>query len=250
MTGMEEITGYIHEVFGSFQGEGPYVGERHVFVRLSGCGLGCDYCDTQSSREVRKAALIEAGAGGGFVEAPNPLGVDAVVRAVMDLEPWPGFNSALCLTGGEPLEQPGFVKALLSALSGEFRVVLETNGTLPVALREVVGLVDVVSMDIKLPSVSGRGPLWHEHGLFLEGCRDREVVVKAVVSGQTPEEEVAKAAMLVAERAPDALLVLQPVTGRGREIGPGRLLELFREARGIVGRVRVIPQVHKIMGVK
>ncbi len=247
---MEELRGYIHEVFGSFQGEGSYVGERHIFVRLSGCALGCDYCDTEGSQEVRPAAHLEAGAGKGFVEAPNPLGVEAVVRAVLALEPWPGFNSALCITGGEPLEQPGFVKALLTALAGEFRVVLETNGTLPDALREVIGLVDVVSMDIKLPSVSGKGPLWREHGLFLETCREREVVVKAVVSGSTPLEEVARAAMLVAERAPDALLVLQPVTGHPDAAGPERMMEFFSEARGIVGRVRVIPQVHKIMGVK
>ncbi len=43
---------------------------------------------------------------------------------------------------------------------------------------------------------------------------------------------------------------VRPGAGVGRAVTAGRLLELFREARGIVERVRVIPQVHKIMGVK
>jgi 7-carboxy-7-deazaguanine synthase len=249
---MEELRGYVHEVFGSFQGEGPYVGERHVFVRLSGCALGCEYCDTPASRQVAEAAIVETGAGRGAVKTPNPLTVDAVVKAVLAQELWPGFNSALCITGGEPLEQAGFVKALLVSLSGEMKVMLETNGTLPEALAGLRGLVDLVSMDVKLPSVYGKGPLWSEHSLFLDECRESgaEVVVKAVVSGRTPVEEVAKAAMLVTERAKDALLILQPVTGAGPAITAEQLLMFYREARGITGRVRVIPQVHKIMGVK
>ncbi|MCD8490558.1 MAG: hypothetical protein LRY51_00895 [Geovibrio sp.] len=39
--------GSINEVFHSVQGEGLYAGARQLFVRLAGCSVGCDYCDTQ-----------------------------------------------------------------------------------------------------------------------------------------------------------------------------------------------------------
>jgi len=40
------ITAPITEIFSSFQGEGPHIGERQVFVRFSHCHLHCAYCDT------------------------------------------------------------------------------------------------------------------------------------------------------------------------------------------------------------
>ena len=43
---------YLSEVFSSIQGEGLYVGDRHLFVRFAGCNLNCQYCDTPDSRAV------------------------------------------------------------------------------------------------------------------------------------------------------------------------------------------------------
>ena len=40
------LTVNIKEIFSSIQGEGPYVGEKHVFVRFCKCNLACKYCDT------------------------------------------------------------------------------------------------------------------------------------------------------------------------------------------------------------
>lgn len=247
------IKGYVHEVFGSFQGEGPYMGERHVFVRLCCCNLDCRYCDSGESRLKLPKAYIEEGGVPGAVVLANPLTARTVVKAVLEQERIPGgFNSALSVTGGEPLEQPEFVKAILEALGGRMKVMLETNGTLPDALTEVKRLVDIVSMDIKLPSVTGFAGLWDRHRSFIQAAKGKEIIAKTVISQATPDVEVAMAARIMAEEAPEALLVLQPLTASGGlvEISGRRLLELYTVARGITGKVRVIPQVHRMMGVK
>lgn len=247
-----EARGYVSEVFGSFQGEGPFVGERHVFVRLCRCSLGCAYCDTPGSAAPASHASFEQGPGGAEVLSENPVPVQSVVEAALMQEPYPGFNAALCVTGGEPLEQTEFLESLLKALEGRFKVLLETNGLHAKEFSRLSGLVDVVSMDVKLPSVSGLGPLWERHAAFIGACGGKELVVKAVVSASTPAKEVVRAAGLVASGAPGSLLVIQPLTGPdGRpSVDGARLFTLYREARGITGNVRVIPQVHKIMGVR
>ncbi len=246
-----EAKGYVSEVFGSFQGEGPFVGERHVFVRFSRCSLGCAYCDTPGSAGPAPHARFERGPGGPEMLADNPVPAGPVVDAALSQEPYPGFNSALCVTGGEPLEQPEFLLALLKTLEGRFKVLLETNGLHAENFSGVSGLVDVVSMDVKLPSVSGLGPLWERHRQFIGVCGGKELVVKAVVSGGTPLDEVARAAKLAAE-APGAVFVIQPLTGPdGRpSVDGARLFEFYKEARGMTSNVRVIPQVHRMMGVR
>jgi len=244
---MKQVTGYISEVFGSFQGEGPRLGERHVFVRFCGCNLECGYCDTGYARVRQAEARMEEGAGKGVVSVPNPVSPERVVEAVLAQELRPGFNAALSLTGGEPLLQPEFMAALLGGLGGRLKALLETNGTLPEAFLSVSGLVDIVSMDIKLPSVTGQGMLWDAHGAFLDACRGKELVVKTVFSSSTPLEEVARAARLVAEKAPDAVFVLQPLSPIKGEV---RAFEYYEQARRFLRDVRVIPQTHKITGVK
>ncbi|MBI5696209.1 MAG: 7-carboxy-7-deazaguanine synthase QueE [Nitrospirae bacterium] len=246
------INGYVSEMFGSFQGEGPMVGERHLFLRLCCCNLRCQYCDTRDSLTEQPVARISAPDGSGVRSLPNPLRAEVVAELLDSMEPEPGHYYALTVTGGEPLEQPGFLVDILGLLDGRYRVVLETNGTLAGAFREVGHLVDVVSMDVKLPSVTGLGPLWDRHLAFLEECRHKELVVKAVFSEDTPVEEVGHAARLIAGYAPDAVFVLQPmsVSGAVRPQPEDRLLALYMEARRSLANVRVIPQVHKIMGVR
>lgn len=248
----ERMAGYITEVFGSFQGEGPRIGERHVFVRFSGCGLGCAYCDTRGAAGMSGVARVERGPGLGELMLPNPLSVDAVVDAVMAQEVFPGFNSFVSVTGGEPLEQPEFLHELLGAMGGRFRVLLETNGTRAAELSRVRGGLDVVSMDIKLPSATGLGPLWDEHAEFIEEAAGMELVVKVVVSASTTPDEVAKAAGLAAMHQPGAAFVIQPVTGKGglHGVTGDMLLSFYTEARGLLKDVRVIPQAHKILGVR
>ena len=52
---------YLSEIFSSIQGEGPYVGERHLFVRFSGCHRKCVFCDTNVERTESVVVEVEPG---------------------------------------------------------------------------------------------------------------------------------------------------------------------------------------------
>ena len=66
---------YVSEIFSSVQGEGPHVGERHLFIRFCGCHRACQFCDTVVERT--ETVVIEKIAGSGqFDQLPNPLSVE------------------------------------------------------------------------------------------------------------------------------------------------------------------------------
>ena len=114
------------EIFYSIQGESTFAGCPCVFIRLAGCNLDCRYCDTPAAR-----------AGG------REMSVDAVVTAVA------AYGCPLVeVTGGEPLLQDGVPELCRRLLADGRRVLLETNGTLP--LDAVDGRV-VRVMDVKTP---------------------------------------------------------------------------------------------------
>jgi organic radical activating enzyme len=97
------------ETFQSIQGEGRFIGYPVNFIRLAGCSMGCDFCDTD-------------------ILARESLTEDELV-ARMNSE----HSSVVVLTGGEPLEQN--IKPLVDALQlARYRVHLETNGALPIPL--------------------------------------------------------------------------------------------------------------------
>jgi organic radical activating enzyme len=100
---------WVQEVFYTLQGEGPFIGQPAVFVRLAGCNLACFWCDTEFESSTWRPAVTDLLAD---IKAKNTGNADLVV-----------------MTGGEPLRQNivPFVQALLDA---GYRVQLETNGTL------------------------------------------------------------------------------------------------------------------------
>ncbi len=96
------------EIFYSIQGEGTWSGTPAVFVRLAGCNLACEFCDTDYS--LKKLASI-----------------DDVVARVRELG---GDCPMVILTGGEPLAQSA-TPALIDALRRDGRRVhIESNGTI------------------------------------------------------------------------------------------------------------------------
>ncbi len=106
------------EIFYSIQGEGLWSGTPAVFVRLAGCNLACDFCDTDYSLK--------------FLAT-----VDRVVERVRELG---GDCPMVILTGGEPLAQAE-TPALIDALRRDGRRVhIESNGTLFTDLPEDVWL--------------------------------------------------------------------------------------------------------------
>jgi 7-carboxy-7-deazaguanine synthase len=124
----DEITNRlrISEIFHSIQGESLTSGERTVFVRLTGCPLRCQYCDTAYAFS------------GGTIKS-----MDAIIDEIKAF----GCNH-VCVTGGEPLAQKGCLKLLTSLCDLNYFVSLETSGALDISS---VDKRVMVVMDLKTP---------------------------------------------------------------------------------------------------
>ncbi len=251
------ITGRVVELFSGIQGEGLRVGERHLFLRLAGCAFGCAYCDQPEARARPETAAIERSAGArDFRRVSNPLAPAALTRLIRSLcAGRTGLHKVLAVTGGEPLHQVEFLCALLPRVRRRrLPAMLETNGVLPDALRALRGLIDIISMDLKLRSTTGRPMPMAAHARFLrEAVRSNaEVHVKVVVGSATTSKEMRRAARLVARVSRSVPVVLQPVTlirrGGPEPPPPDSLLALQETASAVLHDVRVIPQTHKLIG--
>lgn len=245
-------TASIEEIFASIQGEGPWAGQRHIFIRFRGCNIACRYCDTldASDRNDRELPCKVQAAPESLVSytVPCPLIPEQLTQLCTRLFiPGPG-RPVLSLTGGEPLLHQSFLHAWLPFIKKSAVIYLETNGIDHQAMTNLKEMVDVVSMDFKLPSATGLRPFWNEHEKFLSAARGTTLFAKAVVTSGTGEEDVLTAARLVSDHGPDIPLVLQPATGAHSP--QAELLIRFQNAAlGIVRDVRVIPQSHKILNV-
>lgn len=249
------------EIFSSVQGEGPDVGMSTLFVRLGHCDLRCRWCDSPHTWHAAAACRIETARGSGeFRSVPNPVPVAAVVEAAHVLEA--KRHRFVSLTGGEPLLQPEVVAVLARELGGLGPAIhLETHGLAAQALRAVLPAMDVVSMDWKLASDVRResdakgstpAPFHDAHEAFLAVAREApRVVVKIVVTDASQDEEIGEAVRRIARTAPDACLVLQPVTPHGAvrdRPSAARMLVLAQRAEHEHRDVRVIPQTHPTYG--
>ena len=113
----------INEIFHSLQGEADAVGYPTVFVRLTGCPLRCQYCDTEYA-----------------FHAGEWLDLETILETVR------GYGTEhVCVTGGEPLAQPNCLRLLERLCDLGLEVSLETSGALDIAAvdKRVSRVVDV-----------------------------------------------------------------------------------------------------------
>ena len=243
-------TGFVSEIFSGIQGEGLLVGERQVFVRFAGCNLRCSYCDTPASQTPTDSCRIEQTPGKrDFLTRSNPLTAEDVADYAVRLTHHSSLithHSAVVFTGGEPLVQPAFLARVASLLAGH-KIMLETNGSLPDALPEILPFIDIVSMDIKLPSVTGGPDLLQEHERFLLKAISRDVFVKIVLTADTSTDELLAAVGIIKSVDAKIPLVLQPVTGFEPPT-PSQVLDWQAQCLTLLSKVLVIPQCHKMMG--
>ena len=249
----------IAEIFSSVQGEGLYVGRRQIFVRFCGCNLNCRYCDTdvgqpfQAADEIPTKCLAEPAPGRPAVAHENPIAVDDLVEMVSRLNQPPALHQAISITGGEPLLHAGY---LLNAL-GPLRelglpIHLETNGALPDELERIADLIDVVAMDVKIESATGEPPRFDANRRFLAVAARREVFIKVVFGDGITDAEIDEIIGIAEAVEKPVPVILQPVTPRGGVAAPvpATMLAVQQKlaARGVDSRI--IPQVHRMLGVK
>ena len=127
MDNLNNTTLNITEIFYSLQGEAKEVGIPTVFVRLTGCPLRCNYCDTAYA-----------------FKGNNPLSIQHILDEVAQ------YNAQyVCVTGGEPMAQSNCLKLLDSLIVSGYNVSMETSGSIDIT--PVNSKVSIV-MDIKTPS--------------------------------------------------------------------------------------------------
>jgi len=224
----------ISEIFSSIQGEGIYAGHRQIFVRFTGCNIDCVFCDTKNPARVRL------------------FNVNQLLSRIKRLNASNGHHS-VSITGGEPLLQTEFLKEALDKIRDlGLKVYLETNGTLPDKLDEVLGFVDIIAMDIKLPTSTKSPGCWKKHEQFLKKAGAKEVFVKTVVTSETEPGDFARAVDLVKSQDRNIAFVIQPVTpvNGTKAVDIIRLLRYHKQAVQSLPNARIIPQLHKAIGVR
>ena len=116
----------ITEIFHSIQGESKSIGLPTIFIRLTGCPLRCQYCDTTYAFNGGEVMHLEE-----IVKRVNALNCPYVT-----------------VTGGEPLAQPNCDKLLSALCDAGFQVSIETSGALSIeSLDRRISIV----MDLKTP---------------------------------------------------------------------------------------------------
>lgn len=117
----------ISEIFYSLQGESRTVGLATVFIRLTGCPLRCDYCDTSYAFT------------GGEMQSITHI-----------MEQVSLYNTRyITVTGGEPLAQPGCLILLQHLAEKNYKVSLETSGAIDIS---AVDTRIIKVMDLKTPA--------------------------------------------------------------------------------------------------
>jgi len=223
------MKGKISEIFESVQGEGIYFGQRQIFIRLSGCNLKCKFCDTKHKHftELEAAELLEK------------------------IKSYKNHQGVLSFTGGEPLLQKDFLKEIFRLTHAQgYKNYLETNGTLPDELKEVIEDVDIVAMDLKFPSSTGLRSFWNQHRRFLKVASSKNAFLKAVVCEDTTQDDLKEAIDLIRQVDDNSILVLQPNSYEWNVDLEEKVSQFKRICldEGIV--TCVIHQMHKIIGVR
>lgn len=187
-----------------------------------------------------------------FKQFLNPASLDELYNIILSLCKTRQLTHSLCLTGGEPLLQVDFLKNFLPKIQSErINIYLETNGALPKYLEEIIDHVDIISMDIKIASASGGSFSLKENKEFLEVAQSKEVFVKIVVVPETNIKEIEEASRLIASINPDIPLVIQPATLTHKikhRPQASDLLAWQAVAKRNLKNVRIIPQIHKMLG--
>lgn len=113
----------INEIFYSLQGEGHFTGTPAIFIRLSGCNLKCDFCDTQH-------------------QSYTEISEEEIIMRIAE------YNTAhIVITGGEPTLQLTASLVEKLHLAGKF-VQIETNGAIPLS-HELLRSIDWITCSPK-----------------------------------------------------------------------------------------------------
>jgi 7-carboxy-7-deazaguanine synthase len=215
----------INEIFFSVQGESTRAGLPCVFVRLTGCHLRCDYCDTEYA----------------FHEGENQS-LDAIIDRVQNIAPQ---CKLVQITGGEPLLQPGALPLMSRLADLGYTVMLETSGACDIApVDERVAII----MDLKTP---GSGEVDRNLLANIEHLRQKDELKFVLTSRE--DYDWMKDLLTehnLADRVGEVLVSAVHTTPPGKELPGAEGLSIRELTEWVLADhlpVRVQTQLHKII---
>lgn len=232
----------LFEVFTSIEGEGTLYGTKTLFVRLAGCPFTCFYCDTVEALPVDSGTEYDIEAACALVERslqPNTYKVN--------------------FTGGEPLMQADAVAEMARHVRSKgVPTYLESSCFDSGRLARVLPQIDLLKVEFKTRDskfVDARHyPKLMENALEclrLAASSGKKPYIKVVVSSGTTKKDMAELAERIHEDVREEDLsgfVIQPTYGVA-EPDLDHLLQLHGAASRYLKDIRVVPQLHKLIGV-
>ncbi len=144
------------EIFSSFQGEGPFVGTPATFLRLAGCNLNCEWCDTDLT-EIKEMSLKS-------------------VKEIISNEINNYNINLLVITGGEPSLQLNEISNLIELLPNNLDIQIESNGFKKFSIEKDIDYVI--------------SPKKNKEEVFARYCEYDNVYFKFVISSQKDIDEI------------------------------------------------------------
>ena len=198
----------VSEIFYSIQGEGASCGRATAFIRLGGCTLGCQWCDTR------------------YTWRGGPLWEESAILATILKFP----ARRVVVTGGEPFEQD--ITALLQALlQAGFTIEIETAGFAPLANVQCAMLAHQLNVSPKLAN-SGVPYARRIHLPVLQFLRDTGTAYFKFVVDQPADVAEADALVMTLSLAPERVLLMPQALTADEVLSKSRWLVEACKARG------------------
>jgi 7-carboxy-7-deazaguanine synthase len=208
----------VSEIVSSIQGEGKYTGYPTTFVRLSGCNLNCEYCDTKYANSTSKR---------------KRMSIPTILNYLFKMG-----NQHICITGGEPLLQADVYPLVYELIERSYKVSIETNGAVTIEDDAYLRSFSYC-MDIKCPSsgVSDKNIYRNLEHLM---SHDEVKFVVADINDYVFAKEV------IRKYPTKASLIFSPVMGKNGESSARDLAGWLVEDK--IPKARLGVQIHKLIG--
>ena len=223
------------------EGEGILYGTKTLFVRLAGCPFTCFYCDTEDA--------LPLDSGTEYTVEQATAMIDEMLQ---------DHTYKVNFTGGDPLIQHRAVALLAEHVRSKgVYTYLESSCFDAKRFAFVLPHIDIAKIEFK--TSDSEFVKQHKHKemveqavrcLKLAEASGKTTYIKLVVSSRTKIDEVGELAATVFDAVPkDAVsgFVIQPVYGK-EEPPLEHLLDMYDVVRPLYADVRVVPQLHKMIG--
>jgi len=232
----------VNEIFSGIQGEGYFIGEQSIFVRLSGCNLNCEWCDTKYAQEEEGKEWDVHELAVKIIEIGSKKGIDSIV-----------------ITGGEPLLQSKGLKELFEILSNRLKITIETHGAYPIPEDLIKDKKYSIFFSIS-PKLSNSGTKYDKKMLdrnmkSLSEMGFYNYQLKFVIDTNNIEEDVDETMHLMSEIIlPEYLTIIYQPKAESNDTTTDlinktrKLTDYFIEnSHSVVYDIRVLPQLHTIL---